>query len=59
VAKNGGERAVSELSRSNPDTEGVPAAEDVMKTNSFTVDIGGRSMMALFPRIAVGVGDHG
>ncbi|KAK0740382.1 hypothetical protein B0T18DRAFT_303994, partial [Schizothecium vesticola] len=52
MAKNGGERAISELSRSNPDAEGVPAAEDVMKTNSFTVDIGGRSVMALFPRIA-------
>lgn len=58
VAKNGGERAISELSRSNPDAEGVLAAEDVMKTNSFTVDIGGRSMMALFPRIAVSVRDH-
>ena len=56
IAKNGGERAILALSRSNPDAEGVPAAEDVMKTNSFTVEVGGRSMMALFPRIAVSLG---
>lgn len=58
VTKNGGERAIAELSRSNPDAEGVLAAEDVMKTNSFTVEIGGRSIMALFPRIAASVRDH-
>lgn len=45
------------LARSSPDPDKVPAAEDVMKTNSFSVDIGGKGYMALFPNIAVGVSD--
>jgi hypothetical protein len=35
------------------DPDNVPAAEDVIKTNSFQVDIGGKGYMALFPEIAV------
>lgn len=35
----------------NPDT--VPVVEDVMKTNSFGVEIAGNDYMALFPNIAV------
>ncbi|KAK3386655.1 hypothetical protein B0H63DRAFT_540625 [Podospora didyma] len=38
-------------SSKNPNA-GVPAAEDVLKTNSFTVTVAGRSHFALFPRIA-------
>jgi len=45
-----GERAILELARSGG--EGVPAAEDLMRTNSFTVDVKGKSHMALFPRVA-------
>ncbi|GAB1312708.1 SET domain-containing protein 5 [Madurella fahalii] len=40
------------LARSSSDPDNVPAAEDVMKTNSFSVDIGGKAYMALFPHIA-------
>ncbi|KAK4442758.1 SET domain-containing protein [Podospora aff. communis PSN243] len=47
-----GEGAILELARSSRDPEGVPAAEDLMKTNSFTVKIGGKSHMALFPRVS-------
>ena len=43
------------LARSSTDPENVPVAEDVMKTNSFSVEIGGRGYMALFPKIAVRV----
>lgn len=45
---------VLDLARSSLDPDNVPAAEDVMKTNAFTVDIGGKAYMALFPHIAVG-----
>jgi len=45
---------VLSLARSSSDPDNVPAAEDVMKTNSFSVEIGGKAYMALFPRIAVG-----
>lgn len=47
---------VLNLARSSSDPDNVPAVEDVMKTNSFSVEIGGRSYMALFPQIAVGLG---
>ncbi|KAK4155259.1 SET domain-containing protein 5 [Chaetomidium leptoderma] len=40
------------LARSSPDPDTVSVAEDVMKTNSFTVEIAGKDYMALFPRIA-------
>ncbi|KAL2020097.1 hypothetical protein VTK56DRAFT_8901 [Thermocarpiscus australiensis] len=40
------------LARSSPDAADVPAAEDVMKTNSFSVDIDGKGYMALFPGIS-------
>ena len=50
----GGEASILDLARSSRDPQGVPAAEDVMKTNSFTVKIAEKSHMALFPRVAVG-----
>ncbi|KAL2265848.1 hypothetical protein VTJ83DRAFT_6948 [Remersonia thermophila] len=40
------------LARSSLDPENVPAPEDIMRTNSFTLEIGGKSYMILFPRIA-------
>ncbi|KXX78306.1 SET domain-containing protein 5 [Madurella mycetomatis] len=43
---------ILDLARSSSDPDNVPAAEDVLKTNSFSVDIGGKSYMALFPHIA-------
>ncbi|KAK0613173.1 hypothetical protein B0T14DRAFT_384451, partial [Immersiella caudata] len=46
------EGAILELAKSSRDPEGVPAAEDLMKTNSFTVKISGNSHMALFPRVS-------
>lgn len=49
-----GEEAILELARSSNLPHEVPAAEDVMKTNAFTVKIAGKSQMALFPRVAVG-----
>lgn len=49
-------REVLSLARSSSDPDNVPAVEDVMKTNSFSVEIGGRAYMALFPQIAVGLG---
>lgn len=47
------EEAILELARSSQLPGEVPAAEDVMKTNAFTVKVAGRSQMALFPRVAV------
>jgi hypothetical protein len=41
------------LARSSPDLQNVPVWEDVVKTNSFSIEIGGRGYMALFPKIAV------
>ena len=49
----GGEEAVLALARSSADPGVVPAAEDVVKTNSFSVEVGGGNYMALFPRVAV------
>jgi hypothetical protein len=43
------------LARSSSDLANVPTVEDVMKTNSFSVEIGGKGYMALFPKIAVSV----
>ncbi|KAK4163722.1 hypothetical protein QBC43DRAFT_212165 [Cladorrhinum sp. PSN259] len=40
------------LARSSPTPDETPVAEDVMRTNSFNVEIGGRGFMALFPDIA-------
>ena len=48
-----GAEEVLGLARSSLDPENVPVSEDVMKTNAFSVEIGGRDYMALFPRIAV------
>jgi hypothetical protein len=48
-----GAEEVYALARSSLDPENVPVAEDVMKTNSFSVSIGGKDYMALFPKIAV------
>ncbi|KAK4108499.1 SET domain-containing protein, partial [Canariomyces notabilis] len=45
-------RKILDLARSSLDPDNVPAAEDVIKTNSFQVDIGGKGYMALFPEIA-------
>ncbi|KAK3904118.1 SET domain-containing protein 5 [Staphylotrichum tortipilum] len=45
-------KEVLSLARSSSDPENVPAVEDVMKTNSFSVEIDGGEYMALFPRIA-------
>jgi hypothetical protein len=42
-----------DLARSSLDQDDIPAPEDIMKTNSFNVEIGGKSYIALFPRIAV------
>lgn len=58
-----GAEEVYALARSSPDPDNVPVAEDVMKTNSFSVEIGGKGYMALFPKIAVSylspwVGEH-
>ncbi len=53
----GGE--VLSLARSSSDPANVPAVEDVMKTNSFSVEIEGGEYMALFPRIAVSLPCHG
>ncbi|KAK0705519.1 hypothetical protein B0H67DRAFT_471060, partial [Lasiosphaeris hirsuta] len=50
--ERGGREVVLGLARSSSDPGGVPAAEDVVKTNSFSVNLGGRSFMALFPRIS-------
>ncbi|KAK0642856.1 hypothetical protein B0T16DRAFT_331319 [Cercophora newfieldiana] len=47
-----GEKAISELARSSREQDQVPAAEDLMRTNSFTVKIADKSHMALFPRVA-------
>ncbi len=44
---------VLSLARSSSDPDNVPAVEDVLKTNSFSVEIAGKVYMALFPRIAV------
>lgn len=44
---------VLSLARSSPNPDNVPAFEDVMKTNSFNVEIAGKGYMALFPRVAV------
>jgi hypothetical protein len=41
------------LARSSSDPDNVPAVEDIMKTNSFSVEIAGKAYMALFPHIAV------
>ncbi|KAL2185627.1 hypothetical protein L209DRAFT_454040 [Thermothelomyces heterothallicus CBS 203.75] len=40
------------LARSSSDPDNVPVVEDVIRTNSFTVEIAGKDYMALFPRIA-------
>jgi hypothetical protein len=48
-----GAEEVLSLARSSSDPDNVPVVEDVMRTNSFTVEIVGREYMALFPRIAV------
>ncbi|KAK3990693.1 hypothetical protein QBC44DRAFT_238405 [Cladorrhinum sp. PSN332] len=40
------------LARSSPMPDETPVSEDVMRTNSFNVEIGGRGFMALFPDIA-------
>jgi hypothetical protein len=48
-----GAEEVLNLARSSSDPDNVPVVEDVMKTNSFSVEIAGREYMALFPRIAV------
>lgn len=45
--------SVLSLARSSPNPASVPAVEDILKTNSFSVDIGGKGYMALFPKIAV------
>ncbi|KAK3339639.1 hypothetical protein B0T25DRAFT_574545 [Lasiosphaeria hispida] len=50
--ERGGREVVLGLARSSSDPGGVLAAEDVVKMNSFSVDLGGRSFMALFPRIS-------
>ncbi|KAK5658433.1 hypothetical protein OQA88_1822 [Cercophora sp. LCS_1] len=47
-----GEGQLLELARTSSNRDEVPAAEDVMKTNSFTVKISGKSYMGLFPRVA-------
>ncbi|KAK4032175.1 SET domain-containing protein 5 [Parachaetomium inaequale] len=47
-----GAEEVLGLARSSLDPENVPVSEDVMRTNAFSVEIGGRDYMALFPRIA-------
>lgn len=44
---------VLNLARSSRDPENVPVFEDVIRTNSFTVEIAGKDYMVLFPRIAV------
>ena len=46
-------KQVLSLARSSSDPDNVPAFEDVMKTNSFNVEIAGKGYMALFPQIAV------
>jgi hypothetical protein len=48
-----GAEEVLSLARSSSDPDNVPVVEDVMRTNSFTVEIAGREYMVLFPRIAV------
>lgn len=48
-----GEEAILDLARSSHMPMEVPAAEDVMKTNAFTVKVAGKNQMALFPRVAV------
>ncbi|KAK4222910.1 hypothetical protein QBC38DRAFT_512690 [Podospora fimiseda] len=40
------------LARSSPTPEETPVEEDVMRTNSFNVEIEGRGFMGLFPDIA-------
>ncbi|KAK1754443.1 SET domain-containing protein 5 [Echria macrotheca] len=40
------------LARSSSTPGSVPAAEDIMRTNSFTISVAGKSQMGLFPRIA-------
>ncbi|KAH6621604.1 hypothetical protein B0J18DRAFT_399699 [Chaetomium sp. MPI-SDFR-AT-0129] len=50
-----GREEVLGLARQNEDEERkkrVPVSEDVMKTNSFVVEVMGREYMALFPKIA-------
>ncbi|KAK4141698.1 SET domain-containing protein 5 [Dichotomopilus funicola] len=50
-----GREEVLGLARQNEDEERkkrVPVSEDVMKTNSFVVEVQGREYMALFPKIA-------
>ncbi|KAK4121889.1 SET domain-containing protein [Parathielavia appendiculata] len=45
-------KEVLNLARSSSDPDNVPVTEDVVKTNSFSVNIAGKEYMALFPRIA-------
>ena len=54
VERLSGARAVLELGRSS--TSGAPVVEDVMRTNTFGVTVGGVEFMALFPRISVSEG---
>ncbi|KAK4678735.1 hypothetical protein QC764_310350 [Podospora pseudoanserina] len=46
---------VLKLARSSTRPGDVPAAEDVMKTNSFSVEAGGHGYVALFPDVSVRV----
>ncbi|KAK4197107.1 hypothetical protein QBC40DRAFT_309372 [Triangularia verruculosa] len=43
---------VIKLARSSTRPGEVPAAEDVMKTNSFSVEVGGHGYVALFPDVS-------
>ncbi|KAK0737321.1 hypothetical protein B0T21DRAFT_383320 [Apiosordaria backusii] len=43
---------VLKLARSSTRPQDVPAAEDVMKTNSFSVEAGGHGYVALFPDVS-------